>query len=72
MDGQALVDHLALRVAKGQVGRLARLQLAAANRLDHGRNVFAGDPHDAHGAAAGRGGDRNNGVVVSGQHGGRC
>ena len=51
---------------------MARLQLAAAYRFHNGRDVLAGHPHYARRTAPGRGGDGNDGVVVSGQHGGRC
>jgi hypothetical protein len=71
MQGQPLVYGRTARVPEGQVACLARLQRAAANRFNDGCDVFARDADNADSPAARRGGDGNNGVVVSGQHGGR-
>jgi len=67
---QPLVDGLALRVAKRQVGGLAGLEGAAAQRLHQGLQPFARHPHDADGPAPWGGGDGDDGIVVACKHGG--
>ena len=66
---QALVNHLTLRITKGQVAGLAGGQAAAADGGDHWRNVLAGNAHNTDRSAARRRRNGNNRVVMTGQHG---
>ena len=61
VDGQALVDGRAVGGAEGQVGRFARLEGAAADRVDHRLHRARRHAHDTHRAAAGGGGDGGDG-----------
>jgi hypothetical protein len=66
---QAVVDRLAVLVPERQVGGLARLERAAAERLDQRRQPGAGHPHDADRAAPRGGGDGDDGIGGAGKHG---
>ena len=70
MDGQALVERLALRVEDGAKVRDARRQRPRADGRGQRRQVAPRRPHDAHGAASGRGGDRDDRIVQVGERGG--
>jgi hypothetical protein len=70
VDGQPVVDGLALRVPKRQVVRMPGFQGLAQQCLHKTVKAAAGHPHDAHGPPAGSGGDGNDGVVVARQHAG--
>lgn len=69
---QPLVDGLAVGIAKRQVVRLARAQVASAQGLHQRGDALAGHAHDAHGAAPRGSGDGNDRVGVAGKHGGDC
>ena len=69
VDCQALVDHAAVGGAEWQVMRLACIQVALEQGLNDGRQVRAGQAHDAHRAASGGGGDGNDGFGRGVQHG---
>jgi len=69
VDGQAVVDRLAGRIAKGKVGGFARLERPAAERVDQRREPGARHPHDADRPAPRGGGDGDDGIGGAGEHG---
>jgi hypothetical protein len=67
---QAMVDGAAIGVGKRQVGGFTGFQAAPAQGLNERRQVLAGNPHNAHSAATGCGGNSDDGFLVAGKHDG--
>ena len=65
---QALVNHLPVGIPESQVSCLTRRKRMAAQRLNHRADAQARNTDDADSAATGRGGNRHNGMVMTGQH----
>ena len=67
---QAVVNRAAIGIGKRQVGGFTGFQLPPAQRLNQRRQLAARHPHNAHRPATGCGGDGDDGLLVSGEHGG--
>jgi hypothetical protein len=70
VDGQAAVERCAVGAQEGQQRGRARRERAAADGVDQRRQVAPRRAHDAHRAAAGRGGDGDDRVGGAAQQGG--
>jgi hypothetical protein len=71
VEREAMIDDIATRIDKRQIGGVARLQRAAAYGAHHGADIGAGNAHDADAAAAWCGGNGGDGNLGCG-HGQYC